>query len=346
MTTVYVTHPRYIEHHLPGHPEHAGRIKAVWAQMDAAGLSARTHALEAQPVTEDQILAVHTREYLELLKWIDDTGQANVHLDADTYTGPTAYAIARLSAGGVLLAVDEVMSGRANNGLAAVRPPGHHAMPDHAMGFCLLGNVPIATRHAQKTYGIERVMIVDYDVHHGNGTEAMFYDDNSVLFTSTHQYPFYPGTGSLPDTGDGKGKGYTLNIPLSAGHGDNSFAAIYEKILWPAAQRFQPQLIIVSAGFDAHWLDPIAGMRLSLTGYAHISRELIKMADQFCGGKIVFVMEGGYNLDALSYGMVNVAHALLGEDMISDPLGDAHDGRQTPAVMPLIDKIRDIHGLS
>ncbi len=345
MTTAYVTHPRYTEHHLAGHPEHKGRIEAIWERLDSSGLSARMNRLEAPLATEEQILTVHTHEYLDLLKWIELSGRHNVHLDPDTYAGSTAYTIARLSAGGVVQAVDEVMSGRADNALAAVRPPGHHAMPDHAMGFCLLGNVPIAVRHAQKTYGIERVMIVDYDVHHGNGTEAMFYDDNTVLFTSTHQYPFYPGTGSVTDTGEEKGKGYTVNIPLSAGHGDSSYATIYEKILWPAAERFKPQLMVVSAGFDAHWLDPIAGMRLSLTGYAHLSRDLMKMAEQLCGGKIVFVLEGGYNLDALSYGMENVAHALLGDDTVNDPVGPPQDGQQEPDVMPLVERIRGIHNL-
>jgi acetoin utilization deacetylase AcuC-like enzyme len=212
------------------------------------------------------------------------------------------------------------------------------------MGFCLLGNVPIATRYAQKQFGIERVMIVDYDVHHGNGTEAMLYDDPTTLFISTHQYPFYPGTGALNDTGMGKGTGYTINIPLAAGHGDTSYTAIYEQIVWPAAERFKPELIIVSAGFDAHWLDPIAGMRLTLTGYAHLTRELIKMSEKYCGGKIVFAMEGGYNLDALSHGMVNIAHALLGDDTVSDPLGLPRDQRE-PDVKPLIARIKQIHGL-
>ncbi|MBZ0284109.1 MAG: histone deacetylase [Anaerolineae bacterium] len=345
MTTVYVTHPRYPEHHLPGHPEHAGRIRAVWSQMDAAGLTTRMLKIEPQPVSEDLILTVHTRDYLELLRWVDETKQNNVHLDADTYAGPTAFEIARLSAGGVVQAVDEVLSGRASNALAAVRPPGHHAMPNHAMGFCILGNVPIATRFAQKVYGLERVMIVDYDVHHGNGTEAMFYDDDSVLFISTHQSPFYPGTGAITHTGSGKGTGYTLNIPLTAGHGDSSYATLFEQVVWRAAERFKPQLIIVSAGFDSHWADPIAGMRLSLNGYAHLTRELIKMAHQFCGGKIVFAMEGGYNLDALSHGVVNIAHALLGDATVIDPLGAPRGNSPEPDITPTIERIRSIHKL-
>jgi acetoin utilization deacetylase AcuC-like enzyme len=344
MSVAYVTHPRYPEHHLAGHPEHAGRIRAVWEQLRLSGLIERMTAIEAVVVAEEMILAVHTPEYLDVLRWIDNTRQQRVHLDADTYAGPTAYEIARLSAGGVVQAVDEVLSGRSAHALAAARPPGHHAMPGHAMGFCLLGNVPIAARFAQKQYGVERVMIVDYDVHHGNGTEAMFYDDPSVYFVSSHQYPFYPGTGALTDTGVGSGKGYTLNIPLQAGHGDRSFAALYEQVLWPAARRYQPQLIIVSAGFDSHWLDPIAGMRLSLTGYAQLSRELLKMAQELCAGKIVFAMEGGYNLDALSHGVANIARILLGDDIISDPLGPPRN-TQEPPIEPLIDQLKRIHGL-
>jgi len=345
MTSVYVTHPRYPEHNLPGHPEHAGRIRAVWGEMDASGLGTRMKRLEAPLADEDLILAVHTPEYIEILRWIDNTKQERVHLDPDTYGGPTVYAISRLSTGGVVLAVDEVLGGHAANGLAAVRPPGHHAMPGYAMGFCILGNVPIAARHAQKAYGVERVMIVDYDVHHGNGTEVMFYDDNCVLFISTHQSPFYPGTGAVTDTGSDKGKGFTINIPLAAGHGDASFKALYEEIVWPAAERFQPQFILVSAGFDSHWTDPIAGMRLSLTGYAHLTRELIKMAERFCDGKIVFAMEGGYNLEALSHGISNIGYALLGEDTVSDPLGPPQDGSPEPDVRPMIAQIKQIHGL-
>ncbi len=345
MTTAYVTHPRYTEHHLAGHPEHAGRIRAVWSEMDNTGLSIRMNKLEAPPVDEKWILSMHTQRYLDVLQWVEKNPPRGVHhLDPDTYAGPTAFEVAKLSAGGVVQAVDEVLSGRAQNALAAVRPPGHHAMPEHAMGFCLLGNVPIATRYAQKQFGVERVMIVDYDVHHGNGTEAMLYDDPTTLFISTHQYPFYPGTGAITDTGTGIGTGYTINIPLAAGHGDKSYTALYEQVVWPAAKRFKPELIIVSAGFDSHWLDPIAGMRLSLTGYAHLTRELIKMADQFSSGKIVFAMEGGYNLDALSHGMANIAHALLRDDTVSDPLGPPRDGRE-PDVKPIINQLKQIHGL-
>lgn len=343
MRTIYVTHPRCADHDSPGHPEHAGRIRAVWRRLDETGLTARMNAVEAETVDVDLLLTVHTSAYLELLNRLPGYGRT-VHLDTDTYANPHSYEIARLAAGGTVGAVDAIMRGDADNGLVVVRPPGHHAMPDHGMGFCLLNNVAIAARYAQQQYGIERVLIVDYDVHHGNGTEAMFFDDPSVLFISTHQSPLYPGSGALEDLGAGAGRGYTVNIPLPAGHGDATYSLIFDEVVWKLAQRFQPQLILVSAGFDAHWVDPLAAMQLSLTGYAHLSAELVRMAQTLCGGKIAFVLEGGYNLDSLSYGVANVARVLLGDAPV-DPLGAAPSPRDPSAIQPLIDNLRRIHHL-
>lgn len=343
MTTAYVTHPRFSEHHLPEHPEHAGRIRAVWRRLGETGLAARMHALDVQPVTDEQILAVHSRGYLDVLQRIGSLGRT-VRLDADTYANPTSYEVACLAAGAVCTAADAVLRGDAANSLAVVRPPGHHAMPDHGMGFCLLGNIAIAAADARRRHQVERILIVDFDVHHGNGTEAMFYDDPSVLFVSTHQYPLYPGTGALEDIGAGAGQGYTANIPIPGGHGDASYAAIFEQVVWPLADRFQPQLILASAGFDAHWADPLAGIRLSLNGYALLCSELLRMADQYCGGKIVFVMEGGYNLEALSGGVCNLARLLLG-DAPEDSLGPAASARPPSEIQPLIADLRRLHRL-
>jgi len=344
MNTAYVTHSRYPEHDLPGHPEHAGRIRAVWRRLDETKLTTRLNRLEADAAPIEMLRAVHRPEYLDLLYTIPHY-EHTVRLDADTYACPTSYEIARLSAGGVIRAVQEVASSAASNGMALVRPPGHHAMPGRAMGFCLLGNIAIAARYAQQSHGMKRIMIVDYDVHHGNGTEAMFYDDPGVMFVSTHQYPFYPGTGAITDTGSGAGEGYNVNIPLSAGHGDGNFAALFERVVWPLARRYQPELILVSAGFDAHWSDPLAGMRLSLKGYDHLSRELRRMADELCGGKIVFVMEGGYDLNALAYGWCNVARALLGDNEMVDPIGPPDDKRAEPDIEPTIKRLKELHGL-
>ncbi|MEO0565227.1 MAG: histone deacetylase, partial [Chloroflexota bacterium] len=251
---------------------------------------------------------------------------------------------ARIAAGGACMAVDAVMDEEANNALVASRPPGHHATADTAMGFCLLNNIAIAARHAQETHGVERVMIVDYDVHHGNGTNDIFYDDDSVLFISSHQSPLYPGSGAADEIGRGDGDGYTINIPLRAGTGDEGFARLYEEIVWPAAKRFSPELILVSAGFDAHWQDPLGGLKLTLDGFAHITRELIRMADELCDGKIVFVMEGGYNLEAIGAGIANVARCLLGDDDIDDPLGKPRDSSEAE-VDHIIGVVRDIHEL-
>lgn len=345
MTTAYITHPRYVEHEMTNyeHPEHPGRIEAVWDVFKAAGLLDRLLLKTPIVATNDVLLRVHDQHHLDILKFISGQDRMVTLGSGDTYALPISEEIARLSAGGCIQAVEAVLDNEADNALAAVRPPGHHATPTTPMGFCLLSNIAIAARHAQAKYDIERVLIVDFDVHHGNGTQDVFYEDNSVLFISTHQHPFYPGTGKLKETGKSEGKGATLNVPLSAGHSDTNYKTIFEHIIWPAAKRFKPELILVSAGFDAHFIDPLAMMGLSLVGYAHLSRELIRMAAELCGGKIVFIMEGGYDLPALSHGMRNVAHALLGEDEISDPYG--LNTAKEPDVQPTIAQVQCLHNL-
>lgn len=344
MTTAFITHTRYLEHDLPGHPEHAGRLRAVWQKLEETGLRARMQGFEATLASQEQLALVHTPTYVEL---VESTAMYErlMRLDADTYVTPTSAEVARLSAGGVVDAVTKVVRGEADNALAAVRPPGHHAMPDRAMGFCIYNNVAVAARYAQRELGVGRVLIVDYDVHHGNGTEAMFYDDPSVYFISLHQWPLYPGTGALPDVGRGAGRGANLNVPIPPGHGDSSYAALFEQVVWPAAVRFQPDLILVSVGHDAHWSDPLAGMRLTLHGYAHLAREMARMAQDLCGGKVVFVMEGGYDLDALANGIANVAHVLLGDDDIEDPMGRAPGALPEPDIAPLIAQVQRLHSL-
>jgi acetoin utilization deacetylase AcuC-like enzyme len=342
MTTAYITHSRYNEHDIPGHPERPERLTSIWQALEKSKLADRMKQIEPQGVSNEQILAVHTAEYLEVLEKISHT-DAIVGFDADTYALPISPEIARLSAGGVVRAVDEIMSKKADNALVPVRPPGHHATPERGMGFCLLSNVAIAVRHAQKKYGIERVMVADYDVHHGNGTQDAFYEDDSVLFISTHQHPYYPGTGGMNSTGSGQGKGYNVNIPVPGGHGDQSYTRLYKEILWPLVRRFQPQLIIVSAGFDGHWVDPLASMCLTSSGYAHLNRELVSMANELCDGKIAFVLEGGYDVVALSDGMSNVAHALLGDDETIDSVGK--DNSREPDSSILIGKIKKLHNL-
>lgn len=343
MTTAYLTDDSFAQHNHPQHPEHAGRIEAVWQELGAAGLVDQLQQFKPTPASDEQILAVHTREHLERLVTVSQ-GNWMVRLDPDTYALPVSPEVARLAAGAVIGAVDAVLSTQADNALAIVRPPGHHATADRQMGFCLLNNIAIAARHAQSRHGLEKVLILDYDVHHGNGSNDIFYADPSVLFISLHQYPHYPGSGALAEIGEDEGRGATINIPLPAGHGDASYRELFTEIVVPAIERFQPDLMLISAGFDAHWVDPLASMQLTLAGYDYLARECIKLAERLCAGRIVFVMEGGYDLKALAHGWRNIARALLGRDGISDPYGSPGTGTSS-GIQPLIDQLRQIHRL-
>ncbi|MCY3779850.1 MAG: histone deacetylase [Chloroflexi bacterium] len=342
MTTAYLTHPRFIEHDFPQHAEHAGRIQAVWEQLDAQNLADQLLRIEPSPASSDQILAAHSPAHLERLRNISHQDRM-VRIDADTYALPISLEIARLAAGAATSAVDLIADGSADNALAIVRPPGHHATKDWQMGFCLLNNIAIAARHAQAQHKYEKVLIIDYDVHHGNGTQDIFYADPSVMFISIHQSPHYPGSGAFNETGAGAGRGYTINVPIPGGHGDAAYGRIFADVLWPAARRFAPDLMLISAGFDAHWVDPLAGMQLSLAGYDQLARECLRMAAELCGGRIVFVMEGGYDLKALSQGWCNIARALLGIESISDPYGPAPQLAEHLDVDSAIDRARRIH---
>lgn len=344
MPTAYLTHESFTQHDFPGHPEHAGRIEAVWEQLGASGLSEQLLHIAPTAASDERILAVHTLEPLRRLLAVA-RGERTVRLDPDTYALPLSLDVARLAAGAVIGAVDAVLSGRADNALAVARPPGHHATAERAMGFCLLNNVAIAARHAQSTQGIEKVLVLDYDVHHGNGTNDIFYADRSVCFISIHQSPFYPGTGALDEIGSGAGRGYTLNIPLAGGHGDASYRRLFDEVVVPAVERFDPNLMLISAGFDAHWVDPLASMQLTLGGYDYLARECIRLAERLCDGRIVFVMEGGYDLPALANGWVNIARTLLGEEEVSDPYGEARSAADASAIQPLIDELVRVHGL-
>jgi acetoin utilization deacetylase AcuC-like enzyme len=341
MTTAFVTDSRFAAHTLEGHPEHAGRLTAIQKALQEAQLTRHFLMVDATPVTETQMQAVHTPVYLEQLA--ATAQQPGVMFGLDTYVLPESYAIARLAAGGLLRVVDAVMTEAAHNGLAAIRPPGHHATPDMGMGFCLLNNIAIAARCAQQTYDLRQVMIVDFDVHHGNGTQDVFYADPSVLYVSTHQFPLYPGTGSVQETGTGAGQGYTLNIPLPPGVGDGGYKQVFDEIVDPVARRYKPQLLLVSVGFDAHWADPLANMHLSLTGYDSLVRKLIELANEVCDGRIVFVLEGGYNLQVLSHGWANIARALLGQSEVADPLGAAQVRERS--VDNIIRVIKQLHKL-
>ncbi len=318
MNTAYVYDPIYLEHNLPSHPENAQRLERILNVLEIEDLLPRLTRLEPRPATPNELEQVHTPAHIERIQRAAQSGR---YLDPDTYTSPQSYEAALMAAGGVIRAVEALLSGDIDNGFALVRPPGHHATPSRAMGFCLFNNVAVAARAALASEQVTRVFIADFDVHHGNGTQDIFAADPHVFYFSTHQYPYYPGTGHWREIGDDAVAGTLLNVPLPIQVGDAGYAQIMAELVWPSIERFAPDLILISAGYDAHWSDPLAQMNLSLTGYAQLAQELVHMANDLCGGRIIFALEGGYQLDVLAYGVLNSLFAMLGEESIADPLG-------------------------
>jgi acetoin utilization deacetylase AcuC-like enzyme len=320
MSTAYVYDPIFLEHNRVGHVERRERLEATMQLLDESGLLGKMVELEATPVSEEHLLAVHHQHYVDQAMDVARRGGGN--LDPDTYLNDHSYEVALLAAGGVLDLVDAVLDGSTDNGFALVRPPGHHALPGRGMGFCIFNNVAVAAQYALQHKGLSRILIADFDLHHGNGTQEIFYSTDEVMYFSAHQYPFYPGTGHWTEIGEGRGEGFTANVPLPGGVGDEGYQTIFDELLYLLAERYRPQLILVSAGYDAHWSDPLGMMQLSATGYGYLAGVLKEMADQFCDGHLVFTLEGGYDLQALSVSILATLQALLGEE-IRDSLGPA-----------------------
>lgn len=309
--TGLVYHPAYLEHDMgAGHPESPNRLRAIIQRLEESRTAARLLRIEPRQAEDEWITQVHTPGYVAALKRAAPaTGR--VSLDPDTSISPGSLTAAYLAAGGALAAVDAIMSHQVDQAFCAVRPPGHHAEAGRAMGFCLLNNVAIAARYIQKKYGLTRVLIVDWDVHHGNGTQHSFEDDPSILFFSTHQYPHYPGTGRGTERGKGAGEGFTINVPMEAGEGDEEYRAVFQKSLVPAADKFRPEFVIISAGFDAHKDDPLASMGLTEAGYAELTEIVAGIAKRHANGRILSSLEGGYNLTALAASVEAHVKALL-----------------------------------
>lgn len=319
MRTGYCLNDNHVGHTMPGHPEHAGRLHRIRHVMEENGLTERLVRIPTVPVTREQLGRVHTDAYID---HVHEMSYREGYLDPDTYVRDGSWEAALHAAGGLVALVGEVLAGRLDNGFALVRPPGHHAEAHRGMGFCLFNNVAIAARAAQAEWNVGRVLIVDWDVHHGNGTQQIFYEDPSVMYFSTHQYPYYPGTGAREERGAGPGEGTTVNVPFPGGVGDEDYLLAFKRLLVPLAKRFRPDLVLVSAGFDPHWRDPLAAMEVTLTGFARMAEVLLGLAEEVCRGRIVFVLEGGYDLDALAYGVANTLFLLSGQkERVADPLG-------------------------
>ncbi len=342
ITVGFVDNPRHAGHAVEWHPEAPERLDAVLRLLEECGLRARLERIDPRDATDEELAWVHRPAYIEALRRACAEGGGWV--DPDTYIRPRSCEAAWQAAGACLAATESVLSGRVRSAFCAVRPPGHHARPAQAMGFCLLNNIAVAAQYARRRLGLERVAIVDIDVHHGNGTQDAFYDEPAVLYVSTHQYPFYPGTGRASETGAGAAEGANVNIPLPAGCGDGEYRAVFETIVEPVVRRFRPEFIIVSCGFDAHFADPEAHMALSVDGYGELATRLKALAEELCDGRLVFVLEGGYDLTALAWGVRRVLEVLLGEPPTPDPLGPS-PLRAAPDIAGLLADVRRLHSL-
>lgn len=297
--TGLVFHPDYLKH-LTGkdHPENPHRLKAILAGLEKSGLLEKLAKIEAAHSALEWVEKVHEKAYIDYVKKACLGGPTL--LDADTAVSPESFNIALKAVSGILAACDAVMKRKVENAFCAVRPPGHHAEKDKAMGFCLFNNVAVAARYLQDFYKLKKILIVDWDVHHGNGTQQIFYEDPSVYYFSVHQFPFYPGSGSEEEEGEGEGKGFTLNIPMAAGSGDTEYIELFENLFYPEAKRFKPDFILISAGFDGHKDDPLAQINLTEKGYQKMTEVVMRLAEECCQGRIVSCLEGGYNLNSLT----------------------------------------------
>jgi len=311
--------PIYLEHDTGEHVENASRLTAILSLLVQSNLLSKLVHVDARPASIEELCLVHTERHIELVRRASSSG--GCWLDGDTFASAESYRAALHAAGGVLNGIDAVMAAEVDRVFALVRPPGHHATPNRAMGFCLFNNVAIGARYALKRHNLKRILIADFDVHHGNGTEAVFYDDPAVMYFSTHQYPHYPGTGARNDRGAGSGNGTTLNVPLPSGSGDSEYIHAYENELAPAARQFKPDLILVSAGYDAHWADYLSGMEVTVQGFADVVSVLKGLADELCQGRMVLALEGGYHLKALACSVRASLEVLLGMPPSPDPLG-------------------------
>jgi acetoin utilization deacetylase AcuC-like enzyme len=315
MSLTVFTSDRFADHlNPPGHPERIERAEVMQVVASEFRQDGGTVAAP-RSATIDELARIHDREYIGAIR---ETAGRAVALDPDTYTSPDSYEVALLAAGAALNAVDHVLDGpRGTRALGMMRPPGHHAERNRAMGFCLFNNVAVAAAHA-RARGLARVAVVDYDVHHGNGTQWSFYDDPAVLFISSHQYPYYPGTGAAGDVGRGPGLGFTINFPIEAGAADADYDRIYATAAIPALRQFKPQLILVSAGFDAHMDDPLAGMRVTTREFGRLTAMIAAVADEVCEGRLVAVTEGGYDLAALAASLREAIKTLADRATLKD----------------------------
>jgi acetoin utilization deacetylase AcuC-like enzyme len=337
--TGIVCHDLY-KQHLAGFPhvESPERLQVIDDMLEAEDMAGRFVAVSPRPATHDELAWIHSPSHIERVA--STHGKPHASLDPDTQTTPLSYQAASLAVGGLFSLVDRILEGTIKNGFAFVRPPGHHAEKNRAMGFCLFNNVALGARYAMKTYGLKKILIIDWDLHHGNATQNSFYGDPDVLYFSTHQYPHYPGTGSLREVGRGEGVGFTVNVPLSSGHGDADFFKIFEQTLCPIGKAFNPELVFVSAGFDTYVADPLGGMQVTPKGYAAMTHLIMELARECASERLAITLEGGYHLTGLRESAKAVLKELIGESVLTtDDLGSLEKAR-TPRIVKDVMKVQ------
>jgi acetoin utilization deacetylase AcuC-like enzyme len=341
MNTVTIfRHPIYIEHDTgPFHPESPQRLEILYEMLGAEDVKDLCTFAEPRKAKKEEITLVHTSDHFNRVA--ATAGLKQSFLDADTQTSEKSFDAALYSAGALLSAVDLLMTDKSSRVFTLVRPPGHHAERARSMGFCLFNNIAIAAMYAMEKYYIKRILIIDWDLHHGNGTQSAFYDDSRVLYFSTHQYPYYPGSGDFSETGIGAGAGYTVNVPLPAGQGNGEFYSVFNDVLLPVADQFEPELVLVSAGFDIHFDDPLGGMELTPEGFASLSQIIQLMADRHAGGRLLFTLEGGYSLTGLRDSVRAVIEQLAGREQIN--VDQIKKGKPARSIERIIDLVKQVH---
>lgn len=339
MSTGIVKDYRYLNHQTGSfHPESPKRLEAIYKMLEGADMKGKLGIVEPRFAETSEIELIHTPHYVREVARTADS--PHCYLDPDTETSPESYDTARLAVGGFCNAIDEVIRQKLDNSFSFVRPPGHHAEADRAAGFCLFNNVAIGAMHAITRHKLERVLIIDWDLHHGNGTQHSFYDDPRVIYFSTHQFPYYPGTGSIQEIGRGKGTGYTINVPLRTGPGDLEFVKIFTDILKPVALEYRPELVLLSAGFDIYFQDPLGGMKVTPGGFACLTRILLDIAQECCDGRFAVTLEGGYHIGGLTSSAKMVLNEMCGETRATAGELARMAGEASPAIDTVIKSVK------
>ncbi|MEW6441038.1 MAG: histone deacetylase [bacterium] len=332
-----IADPCFLDHVTPDfHPEHPDRLRAIHGMLKESGMQGRLALLPPREAAPEEICSVHTSSYFEQIEQSRDC--AHQSLDPDTHLSGETYRVAKLAAGGLLVLVDALFSGEIRSGFALVRPPGHHAEAGHGMGFCIYNNVAIAARYAQRKGLARRILIVDWDLHHGNGTQHAFEADPSVLYFSSHMYPYYPGTGRMEEVGRGDGAGFTVNVPLPGGQGDQDYLWIYDKLLIQLAEQFRPELVLVSAGFDIYSGDPLGTMRVTEQGFGRLTALLRALAERVCEARLLLTLEGGYHVEGQARSVREVLEVLNGRAADGPPA-------QAPSstIEAIFQRLREVH---